>query len=66
MKITQTSYFMDDVKHYTQLAQDTMYTTARDATKANIYRLEKLRGKAYIKALAGKCNQKLKVRFYEV
>lgn len=65
MKITQTSYFIDDCRHYTKLAQEAMYTTKKDDIKKSIYRLERLRGKEYVNTLIAKCNQKLKCRFYE-
>lgn len=66
MKITQTAYFKEDVDHYTQIAAEWKNTTKAEEIRQSIHRLEAIRGKAYIKALAGKCNQKLKVRFYEV
>lgn len=64
MTFRQTGYFKDDVDHYTKIAQEWMYTTKSDEIKQSIHRLERLRGKEYVKALAGKCNQKLKTKFY--
>lgn len=66
MKATQTAYFMEDVKHYTRIATEWKNTTRADEIRQSIHRLEKLRGKDYVKALAGKCNQKLKLKFYNV
>jgi hypothetical protein len=66
MTVYQTKFFRDDVEHYTNLALEYRYTTARDDIKQSIFRLEKLRGKEYVKKLAAKCNQKAKMKFYEV
>lgn len=66
MKITQTSYFKEDAEHYTNIAKAWMYTGKREEVKESIKRLERLRGIEYVKALAAKCNQKLKLKFYTV
>jgi hypothetical protein len=42
-----------------------MYTTRKQEIKNSIHRLEKIRGKDYVNKLVAKCNQKLKVAFYE-
>ena len=65
MKIEQTSYFKDDLKHYIRLAQEYMHTTRKDEIKASIYRLDRLRNADYTNKLAAKCNQDLHVKFYE-
>ena len=65
MDITKTSYFLQDVKHYTSIAQSWMYTTRKNEIKESIHRLERLRGKDYVNKLVAKCNQKLKIAFYE-
>ncbi len=64
MNITQTSFFHEDVKHYTQLAKDYMYTTRKEEIRNGIKRLTSLRGADYVKKLSAKCNQCLKVKFY--
>jgi len=64
MNITQTSYFREDVKHYTELAKEYMYTTRKEETRNSIKRLVSLRGADYVKKLSAKCNQCLKVKFY--
>ena len=66
MTITQTRHFKEDVEHFTALAKRHMYTNMKEETQQYIFRLEKLRGKEYIKLLAGKCNQKLHKKFYIV
>ena len=66
MNITQTSYFIDDTRHFTEIALEHMHTTRADEIKQSINRLERLRGKEYVKKLAAKCNQKLKCKFYTV
>lgn len=65
MKITQTTFFINDCNHYTKLAKEWMYTTKKEDIKKSIYRLERLRGKDYVNLLVAKCNQKLKKSFYE-
>lgn len=65
MNITQTSYFHDDCTHYTNLAKEWMYTTRKNEIRESIHRLERLRGRDYVNKLIAKCNQKLKVKFYE-
>lgn len=65
MNITQTKIFNDDVKHYCNLAKEWMYTTRKQEIKNSIHRLEKIRGKDYVNKLISKCNQCLKVAFYE-
>jgi len=66
MKVTQTRFFKEDADHYTKIALDWMYTTRADEIRESIKRLETLRGREYVKALAAKCNQRLKVKFYAV
>ena len=66
MTITQTRYFAEDAEHYTNLAKDYMYTNRKEEIRQSIFRLEKMRGRQYVKKLAGKCNQKLKMKFYVV
>lgn len=65
MTIYQTHIFTDDVEHYTKLALEYRYTSAREDIQKSIFRLEPLRGKEYVKKLAAKCNQKIKDKFYE-
>lgn len=65
MTITQTSYFKEDTKHYTNLAKEWMYTSRKNEIKNSIHRLESLRGRDYVNKLIAKCNQCLKVSFYE-
>jgi len=64
MTFRQTGYFKDDVEHYTKIAMEWRYTSRADEIRQSIHRLERLRGKEYVKTLAGKCNQKLKTKFY--
>lgn len=64
MNITQTSYFLDDLKHYTKLINDYKYSSNRDDIRRSLYRLEKLRGREYCDKLAAKANQKAKYKFY--
>lgn len=66
MTVTQTRYFRDDVEHYTALAKAHMYTSRKEEIQKSIFKLEGIRGKQYVKTLAGKCNQKLKKKFYVV
>ena len=65
MNITQTKAFIQDTEHYTNIAKEWMHTTRKQEIKNSIHRLEKLRGKDYVNKLVAKCNQKLKVAFYE-
>lgn len=64
MNFTQTSYFHEDVKHYTRLAKDYMYTTRKEEIRDSIKRVALFRGSEYAKKLSAKCNQCLKVKFY--
>lgn len=64
MTITQTSYFLEDVKHYTQLAIDYRHTSRRDDIRRALYRLDNLRGREYSDKVAAKANQKAKHKFY--
>lgn len=64
MTFRQTTYFKEDVNHYTAIAREWMYTTRKEEVRQSIQRLEHIRGKEYVKALSGKCNQILKVKFY--
>lgn len=65
MTIEQTRGFKMEVEHYTNLAKEWMYTTRKDEVKNSIYRMEKMRGREYTNKVIAKCNQKLKVKFYE-
>lgn len=66
MNITQTRFFKEDCDHYTKLALDYMYSSNREEIANSIKRLEHLRGRDYVKALAAKCNQRAKKKFYTV
>lgn len=64
MTIYQTSYFMEDVKHYTKLANDYKYSSNRSEIRRALYKLDKLRGAAYSDKVAAKANQAAKNKFY--
>ena len=64
MTITQTRCFKEDAEHYTDLAKKYMYTSMKQEIAESILKLEHLRGRDYVKALAAKCNQKLRKKFY--
>lgn len=64
MRIDQTGFFNDDIKHYYKLAKDHLYTSRKDDIRKSLYKLETVRGAAYCDKLAAKINQKLKKRYY--
>ena len=59
-RIEDTEYFQDDVKHYTNVALEWMFTTAKDDIKQKFYKLDRLRGKDYADKVAKACNKQIK------
>ena len=64
MKIEQTAFFIDDTKHYYNIAKDHIHTSKKGDIRRSLYKLEKIRGAAYCDKLAAKVNQKLRNKFY--